>query len=142
MIVPIGEKVLLKRCTPVKLPPSEEVQKLVAVLLTVMWEHKGYGLAANQIGRTERVAVVDAGNGMPLVLINPKILQHGHTKVMEEGCLSIPGENFKRKRWTWVVIQAYTDTGEKYRLGVRGITAQAIQHELDHLNGRLCCRPD
>jgi len=97
------------------------------------------GLAANQVGVAERVAVVDTHDGEPVVLIDPVILERFGQERGEEGCLSIPGSNFYGEvdRATRIVIETTTLQGERVRLEVLDHQARAVQHEIDHLDGML-----
>src|SRR5207247_10062342 len=101
---------------------------------------KGVGLAANQIGIAQRVAVVDVGeeHPPPLVLINPVIVERSaETEIGEEGCLSIPEIFGDVERPTRVVVEALDRDGHSYRAEVGGYQARAVQHEIDHLAGVL-----
>jgi peptide deformylase len=135
-LVLIGDKRLLKKCVPVG-GVDDNIRNLVAQMLVTMWEHKGVGLAANQVGDNRRIAVVDVGDGIPLVLINPKVIQRSKKKEFVEGCLSIPGQIGKVKRAALIILEATDDEGRRYRTICDGVKAQAVQHEIDHLNGKL-----
>lgn len=132
---------------------NEEVHALVADMFETMHKEKGVGLAAEQVGRTERLFIVDipeecdvGDDGrrenpaieMPLVFINPKIT--GHTEDVQigpEGCLSFPEIFVSVERWYEIDAQ-YTDLdGIPQTIHAKGLLARAIQHELDHLDGIL-----
>lgn len=135
----LGSPVLRQRATPVA-AVDQAVQRLVDELFETMHAAKGVGLAANQVGVAQRVAVVDVGHDapQPLVLINPRIVQHvEQTDVAEEGCLSIPDIFGDVERPTGVVLEAQDRDGTPYRLEAEGYQARAIQHEIDHLDGVL-----
>jgi peptide deformylase len=135
----LGSPVLRQRAAPVD-TVDDAVQRLVDELLETMYAAKGVGLAANQVGIARRVAVVDVGRETPepLVLINPRLVQHsGDTDVAEEGCLSIPEVFGDVERPTGVVLEAQDRDGQAYRLDATGYQARAIQHEIDHLDGIL-----
>jgi peptide deformylase len=116
---------------------DDDVRTLVQDLFDTMYAAEGIGLAANQVGLTKRVAVVQAGDDPAIVLINPVILeQEGHEKA-EEGCLSIPeifGEVDRAQR---IVLETTTLEGARERHELRDLTARAVQHEIDHLDGVL-----
>ncbi len=135
----LGSPVLRQRAARVDRVDAD-VRQLVDDLFETMRAAKGVGLAANQVGIAQRVAVVDIGeeDPGPLVLINPMIV-HGSedTEAAEEGCLSIPeifGEVTRPKR---VVIEALDREGQPWRAEVAGYKARAVQHEIDHLDGVL-----
>ncbi len=121
----LGSPVLRQRATPVA-RVDDAVRLLVDDLFETMRAAKGVGLAANQIGVAQRVAVVDVGEEQPppLVLINPVIIERSpETEIGEEGCLS--------------VVEALDRDGKSYRAELGGYKARAVQHEIDHLDGVL-----
>jgi peptide deformylase len=97
---------------------------------------KGIGLAANQVGVSRRVAVVDV-DGDRFAMINPRIVETEGRDVAEEGCLSIPDIYGDVTRPDRVVIEALDPAGNRYRKEATGLKARAIQHEIDHLDGIL-----
>jgi len=108
-------------------------------MLELMYEAKGVGLAAPQVGWLSRVVVLDVdgrkeGNR---VFINPALLEESEEDTTEEGCLSFPGINTKITRAKRVKVAAYTLDGERIEIQAEGIHARAWQHEIDHLEGRL-----
>lgn len=111
--------------------------KLVADMIDTMHSAHGAGLAAPQIGVSLRVIVVAEPDEEPVCLINPEIVRMGAEEIMEEGCLSVPGYRGELKRCISVTVKGL-DTGKKpIRLKAEGLLAQALQHEIDHLNGIL-----
>jgi peptide deformylase len=135
----LGSPVLRQRAEAVS-GVTDEIRRLVDDLFETMYAAKGVGLAANQVGLAQRVAVVDVGTEQPdpLVLINPSIVQRGaESDVVEEGCLSIPEIFGDVERPLSVVLEAIDRDGASYRLEVSGYKARAIQHEIDHLDGIL-----
>jgi peptide deformylase len=135
----LGSPVLRQRAQPVS-PTDPEIGHLVDDLFETMRAAKGVGLAANQVGVAQRVAVVDVGEdlGPPLVLINPRILEAGEeTETAEEGCLSIPDIFSDVDRAHSIVLEALDRDGQPYRMTVTGFKARAVQHEIDHLDGIL-----
>ena len=135
----LGSPVLRQRATPVA-RVDDAVRQLVDDLFETMRAAKGVGLAANQIGIAQRVAVVDVGEEQPpaLVLINPVITKRSEeVEVAEEGCLSIPEIFGEVERPLGVVLEALDRDGRPYRLRLSGFKARAVQHEIDHLDGIL-----
>lgn len=115
---------------------DEEVRRLVDDLFETMYAAKGVGLAANQVGVTRRVAVVDA-EGEKMVLVNPRIAEVSGRDRAEEGCLSIPDLYADVTRPERVVLEAMDRDGTSYRRELAGLAARAVQHEIDHLDGIL-----
>jgi peptide deformylase len=135
----LGSPVLRQRAQPVS-PADPEIRQLVDDLFETMRAAKGVGLAANQVGVAQRVAVVDVGEefGPPLVLINPRIVEVGdETETAEEGCLSIPDIFSDVDRAHTIGLEALDQDGQPYRMTVTGFKARAVQHEIDHLDGIL-----
>ena len=135
----LGSPVLRQRAQPVA-PTDTDIRQLVDDLFETMRAAKGVGLAANQVGVAQRVAVVDVGEefGPPLVLINPRITEVGsETESAEEGCLSIPDVYADVERPLSIVLEAMDRDGTPYRIPVSGFKARAVQHEIDHLDGIL-----
>lgn len=117
------------------------LQALIEDMFDTMYAAPGVGLAANQIGVLQRIAVMDCSedreNPQRLVMANPEILSSEEPEVMEEGCLSVDGYRDKVKRCRKVKLRAQDHSGKSYELEAEGLLAQAIQHEVDHLNGKL-----
>lgn len=116
------------------------LQLLIDDMFETMYAAPGVGLAAPQIGISQRLAVIDVSKdkSQQLVLINPVILKTEGEEIFDEGCLSVPGGIYdKVKRATWVKMQALNRDGESYEIEAEGLLAQCIQHELDHLDGKL-----
>ena len=135
----LGSPVLRQRAQPVA-PTDAAVRELVDDLFETMRAAKGVGLAANQVGVAQRVAVVDVGEefGPPLVLINPRIVETGtEMESAEEGCLSIPDVYADVDRPHTIVLEALDRDAQPYRITVTGFKARAVQHEIDHLDGIL-----
>lgn len=135
----LGSPVLRQRAAPVA-RVDETIRQLVDDLFETMHAAKGVGLAANQVGIAQRVAVVDVGGEHPdpLVLINPIVTTTGDlVDTAEEGCLSIPDVFGDVERSVAVTLEALDREGAPYRLEVSGYRARAIQHEVDHLDGVL-----
>jgi peptide deformylase len=106
-----------------------------------MYAAKGVGLAAPQIGFAKKIAVIDISNGEnpgdKLVLINPKVVKTEGKQEGEEGCLSIPGFREQVKRGKRVTVRAQNAKGEEFEMTGEDLMARALQHETDHLYGRL-----
>jgi peptide deformylase len=135
----LGSPVLRQRAHAVARVDSD-IQRLVDDLFETMRAAKGVGLAANQVGVAQRVAVVDVGEefGPPLVLINPRIVDVGpERETAEEGCLSIPEVFGEVDRAATLVLEALDRDAQPYRVAVAGYKARAVQHEIDHLDGIL-----
>jgi len=118
-----------------------ELQRLVDDMFETMYAAPGVGLAATQIGVALRVAVMDCsreeGVREPLVMINPEILEAGDPEEVDEGCLSVPGVSDTLKRNRRVKARALDRKGKAYEVEAEGLLAQCIQHEIDHLDGKL-----
>jgi peptide deformylase len=134
----LGSPVLRQRAADVTVV-DDTVRRLVDDLFETMHAAHGVGLAANQVGVAQRVAVVDVGDAAsgPLVLVNPVIRERRGMEEAEEGCLSIPELYGEVERAAGVVLEALDRDGRPYRLGAEGLQARAIQHEIDHLDGIL-----
>lgn len=111
-------------------------RRLVNDMFETMYAAKGIGLAAPQVGRPERIAVVDVDD-RPLVIINPEIVERDGTVRGEEGCLSIPEVFGDVERSARVVVRALNLEGETFEVEGRELLARCLQHEIDHLHGKL-----
>jgi peptide deformylase len=144
MILPIvkyGDPVLETPCDPVESFNTPELDQLVADMFETMYDAKGVGLAAPQVGLAKRLTVIDCSSGEEedekLVLINPRIVEADGEQVGEEGCLSIPGFREDVKRPMRVKVQAQDAAGKWFEIEGDELLARAICHENDHLNGIL-----
>lgn len=114
----------------------EKNQDLIDDMLETMYHYNGVGLAAVQVGMLKQIIVIDVEDGKgPYVLINPKILKTKGSKECEEGCLSFPNEFGKVIRPTEVIVEYYDREAKKVKLKAKDLLAQAVCHEIDHLNG-------
>ena len=129
---------LRKSALPVE-TVDDGVRALVADLLETMYAAPGIGLAATQVNVQKRVIVMDVSESknQPLALINPTLLDRGGEEEMEEGCLSVPGFYEAVKRAERVRVSALDRDGEPFELETGGLLAVCIQHEMDHLDGKL-----
>lgn len=134
-ILHFGEEPLRETSKPVE-EINDDICRLVADMFETMYESKGVGLAAPQVGVNVRIAVIDIGED-PLVLINPRIISSSGKETCDEGCLSFPGLTEKVERARKVVAEATDLDGTEYEIEAEGLLARAIQHELDHLDGVL-----
>ena len=137
-ILPLSDPSLRRQALPVN--DVQAVQYLVDDLLDTLYATRnGVGMAANQIGETFAVAVVDVSDGRnaPLVMINPRIVaQRGRVRG-KEGCLSVPGYRASIARAEVIELAALDRCGQPFTLTAYDFQAAAIQHELDHLAGRV-----
>lgn len=135
-IVLIGDPILRAKCQPVA-SISSSVLKLLDDLKDTLYAEPGRaGLAAPQIGIAKRVAVLDCGEGL-IELINPELVETSGHQIGHEACLSIPNITGKVKRARKVKVKTLTRTGEKVIFEYQDYTAVCIQHEVDHLDGKL-----
>lgn len=132
-----GDEILKKKSREVEVI-DDKIQELIDDMIETMHKYNGVGLAAVQVGVLKRIVVIDLydDNG-PIVLINPVIIKAKGEQEVEEGCLSFPNEFAKVVRPAEVVAE-YTDrNGKRMRVKAKELLAQAIAHELDHLDGEL-----
>jgi peptide deformylase len=116
---------------------DKNIKKFVSEMKKVMKKHHGVGLAANQIGLNLSIFIAEDKNKI-LTFINPKIIKfEGEKILLEEGCLSLPGIWGKIKRYPKVEVEYVDLFGKKRKIKAKGLLAQIIQHEMDHLNGIL-----
>lgn len=115
------------------------LRKLVDDMFETMYEAPGIGLAATQVNVDKRVLVIDVSDDkdQPLCLINPEILEQVGVESTDEGCLSVPGVFETVKRAEHVKVRALDRGGEIFEMEAEGLLAVCIQHEIDHLDGKL-----
>ena len=118
---------------------DSRIQTLVKDMLETMYSANGIGLAATQVNVHEQIIVMDLSEerNQPRVLINPQILEKDGEQVYDEGCLSVPEYYAPVKRAERIKISALDEQGEIYELEADGLLAVCIQHEMDHLAGRV-----
>ena len=129
---------LRTKATPVA-EVNDEIRTLIDNLLETMYAAPGIGLAATQVDVHQRVLVTDVSEdkSQPLALVNPEILSKDGVEVMEEGCLSVPGYYEKVERVDSIVVRFLDRDGNEQTLETDGLLAVCIQHEIDHLDGKL-----
>lgn len=129
---------LRRKASPVE-KVDDDVRQLVSNMFETMYDAPGIGLAAIQVNVPSRVIVVDISEDKsePLALINPEIIRLDGVEEMDEGCLSVPGIFEKVKRADSITVKALNPEGEEFQLDADGLLAVCIQHEIDHLDGKL-----
>ena len=132
-----GDEILKKKSREVE-EIDERIQILIDDMIDTMHEYNGVGLAAVQVGILKRLLVIDLYDDKgPTAMINPVILKEKGEQEVEEGCLSFPNQFAKIIRPAEVTVE-YTDrNGKKIKLKAKELLAQAISHEVDHLNGEV-----
>ena len=116
---------------------DESILNLAKQMIEIMEKANGIGLAANQIGKNKRMFVLPKDLLDKQIFINPEIKLSKRTQIMKEGCLSLLGLEIPVKRSTTLKIKALDENNKEFKLKVKGIPARVIQHEIDHLNGKL-----
>lgn len=118
---------------------DETIKALVEDMFETMYEAPGIGLAATQVDFHQQIIVIDVSEekDQPLCLINPEILEEEGTERCDEGCLSVPDIYETVERAEKVIVRALDQNGDEYTLQADGLLAVCIQHEMDHLKGRL-----
>lgn len=134
------DPVLRRRAEPVT-TIDREIRKLIDEMAETMYAAPGIGLAANQVGKPKRVLVIDLqrpeyDQGL-LVLVNPRIVAASGETTYEEGCLSVPEFFSNVKRCEQVTVQGLDKDGKPVEISASGLMAVVLQHEIDHLEGRL-----
>jgi peptide deformylase len=129
---------LRNRARPVK-QVDDDVRQLVDDMFETMYQAPGIGLAAVQVNDARRVVVIDISEekDAPLALINPEIVQREGIEEMDEGCLSVPGVYETVQRADRVRVRALDREGRVFERDAQGLLAVCIQHEIDHLDGKL-----
>ena len=132
-----GDMILYKESKRVEVF-DEHLKQMVEDMFETMYKYNGVGLAAPQIGILKRVLVIDTGEeGEKLEMINPTITKLEKEVILSEGCLSFPNVFGNVRRYNYTEAEYMTKDGEKKTIKAGGLLAQAIQHEIDHLNGVL-----
>ena len=131
-----------KRLRTIAKPIEEitpKIKQLAEDMIETMYDENGVGLAATQVNFHLRLAVMDISEerDQPIILINPSIIEQSGEEESQEGCLSVPETNADVKRAEFVTVEFLNIDGEKETLKAEGLLAVCIQHELDHLKGKL-----
>lgn len=129
----------LRKIAAVVKTVDDKIQKLVDDMLETMYHEHGVGLAATQVNVHQRVIVIDVSENkdQPLCLINPEIIETYGIKENEEGCLSVPTFFEKVKRGERVRVKALDRKGQPFEFEATDLLSVCVQHEIDHLNGKL-----
>ena len=137
-IVLYPDEGLREICAPVA-QMNDRIDKLIDDMFLTMYDAPGIGLAAPQVAIQERVIVVDISesNDQPIALINPEIIRTKGEIVWEEGCLSLPGVYAKVKRPSDILVRGLDRDGKPIEFEANDLLAVCIQHEIDHLNGKM-----
>lgn len=133
-----GDPVLREKARRVRTIDSS-IKKLIEDMFETMYDAPGVGLAAPQIGIALRIVVIDANNGDKIALVNPEIVKRSGTRLVDEGCLSVPGFRGEITRSVKVLAQGIDPfTGKEVRIKAQDdLLAEALEHEIDHVNGIL-----
>lgn len=115
---------------------GKEESRILADMAETMYLKGGVGLAAIQVGALKNMVVIDIGEGL-MKLINPVILKKEGVEIQEEGCLSVPDKCVNVKRSKKIIVDYLNEDGRATRLAADGLLARVIQHEIDHLFGKL-----
>lgn len=132
-----GDEILRKKSKIVE-EVNDKIRQILDDMVETMHKYNGVGLAAPQIGLLKRLIVIDLydDNG-PIKLVNPKIIKEKGEQEVEEGCLSFPNKYGKIIRPAQVTVVAKDENGKEIKINAKGLLAQALSHEIDHLEGVL-----
>ncbi len=132
-----GDLILTKKAKKITTPLDQKIKELAKNMVKAMDEENGIGLAAPQIGVSQRIIVIKSKDGS-LVLVNPRIKKKSlRTNCAEEGCLSVPGIFGIVRRHNSVTVESINLDNKSLKFKAKGLMARVIQHEIDHLNGIL-----
>ena len=131
-----GDEVLRKESKKVE-KWDRRLEMLIEDMFDTMYEARGVGLAAPQVGILRRICVIDVMDGDPIILINPEIIETAGEQTDEEGCLSIPGKCASVTRADYVKVKSFDMELNPVIIEGEGLRARALQHEIDHLDGVL-----
>lgn len=136
-IITYPHPILRQKTENISDPRDPHIQKLIQSMMITMQSNNGLGLAAPQVNYSKNLCLVDYQDKI-YILINPKITSHSQTKSLdEEGCLSFPGKFLKIERYDKITVRYLDQFGKKRKLKASGLLARALQHEVDHLQGKL-----
>ena len=113
------------------------IKRLISDMIETMIKAEGVGLAAPQVGVSLRVAVLQMPEEEPVAIINPKVVKRSGERPVMEGCLSVPGYQGEVRRSVSLTVKGLNEQGKEVRIKANGLMAQALEHEIDHLNGIL-----
>ena len=128
------DPILRRKCRAVR-RIDDDVQKLASDMVETLIDADGVGLAANQVGVLKRVVAIHLPEEGPYWIVNPEIIKQQGQREIDEGCLSLPGYVGLVKRSVSVTARALDQNGSKWRVSAEELLAQALEHEIDHLNG-------
>ena len=131
----LGDEVLRKKAKEVKIL-TPRLKELIGDMFDTMYAANGVGLAAPQVGILRRIVVIDCGDD-PITLINPVIVEKDGEQIGEEGCLSVPGKVGVVKRAMHCRVRALDADMKEYEVEGEGLLARCLQHEIDHLDGKM-----
>lgn len=131
----IGDPVLRTKAKELK-EVTDQTRKLIKDMFETMYDAPGVGLAAPQIGISQRIIVVDVDDE-PYAVINPVIVENKGKQIGEEACLSVPGERGDVERALYVKVKGLDPQGKEIEVVAFDFLARAFQHEIDHLEGTL-----
>ena len=116
---------------------DSSIQRLIDDMIETMQEANGVGLAAPQVGVSLRVIVLQMPGEQPMTIINPEVVERTGEQEVTEGCLSVPGYVGEIKRANQVTVKGKDRQGKRIKIKATGLMAEALEHETDHLDGRL-----
>ena len=132
----LGSPILRQATRPVE-KVTDDLRRLIDDMIETMYVARGIGLAAPQVGRTERIAVIDTVGDSPFAIVNPTVMASEGSEKGEEGCLSIPDIYGDVTRPGRVTVRALDRDGREIELEADDLLARCLQHEIDHLDGKL-----
>ena len=135
----VGAPVLREKAIEIQAVTKEVYELIRNMFFTLYLDETGVGLAAPQVGEGVRIIVIDLtpDHRSPIVMINPKLSEFKESDVQVEECLSVPGEKVPVKRATSIVAEFINEVGKPLKIQAQGLMARVIQHEVDHLDGKL-----
>lgn len=136
-VIEVGDEILRKKAKEVDIV-DDKIRDLIEDMVETMHKYNGVGLAAPQVGILKRIVVIDLYDDKgPIKLVNPIIVKQKGEQEVEEGCLSFPNQYAKIKRPMEVKVKALNENGDEIKISAKGLLAQALAHEIDHLDGIL-----
>jgi peptide deformylase len=138
-IIKYGDSVLRKKCNLIP-KVNGDIKRLADDMIETMYNARGLGLAASQVGVLLRICVVDVNPSdkkSPIIMINPEITNSGNKVLEQEGCLSLPELFAPLKRFSNTIVEYIDLEGKNKRIEAEGLLARAIQHEVDHLDAKI-----